>query len=204
MTRFVVSSAAIPTTSKPTSSRVAPSSRSSASRSRAHAEEPEPEDVIRHREEAVRELTRRTPRHPRARSDSMATSECSPRGLASVDVLPLVLVRLRHPVLPVLVRVGARRSFHLVPEETEVVSTLCPGVSTSAWSPSCSALLLLPSCFRSHPRCLFPNISPTEGRGCYPGEVAVTPKVSVTKVKSHSRRRPPKVDFTKWRMCRSA
>ena len=48
--------------------------------------------------------------------------------------------RSRQPASPELVRVCAR--------------------------PSCGALLLHPSCFCPHTRCLFSNISPTEGRGC--------------------------------------
>ena len=96
------------------------------------------------------------------------------------------LVRHCHPVLP-----KSASILLLVPEEAE---ELC---LPSEWSPSCSALLLLPSCFCSHPRCLLPNISPTEGRGCCPGKVAVTPKVSVTKLLSTCLADPPKVDFTR-------
>ena len=125
-------------------------------------------------------------RPPRARSCSTAQSQMlPPRGLASVDVLNLVLARLRHLETPVLIRVGARQPFLLVPDE---VDGLCP---PSEWRPSCGALLLHPSCFCFHPRCLFSNISPTEGRGCCPGKDAVTPKVSVTKEMPPSPCQPP-------------
>ena len=52
-----------------------------------------------------------------------------------MDVLNLVLARLRHLEAPVHIRVGARRPFLLVPDE---VDGLCP---STEWRPSCGALL---------------------------------------------------------------
>ena len=115
MTRFVVSSAVNPTPSNPASSRAAPSSRSSASRGRAHAEEPEPEDVPRLREEAVRDLTRKTPRRSRDRSDTMAMSRVLPPG-SRLRRCPAPRTRLvRQPELPVHFRVGTRVHLSMEP-----------------------------------------------------------------------------------------
>ena len=160
MARFVISSAAVSLPSVSTTGRAVPSSLSSASRGRAPCEDPEPGEVARHHEGAVRHLKREVFVLLGLDLCDSQASRAPPRGLASVDELTFVLARLRHPDTPELVRVGARQSCHLVPGKDD---GLCP---PSEWSPSCDALLLLPSWSCSHTRCLFSNISPTEGRGC--------------------------------------
>ena len=140
MARFVISSAAVPIPGNSTTSRAVPSSLSSASRGRAPCEDPEPGEVARHHEESVRHLKREVFILLGLDLCDSQASRAPPRGLASVDELTFVQARLRQPDTPELVRVGARQS--------------------------CDALLLHPSCFCTHTRCLFSNISPTEGRGC--------------------------------------